>query len=359
MISMAEPDLGEDELEQIADVFERGRLTRGPEVDAFEAEFASFVDTSHAVATSNGTTALHTALAALELGPGDRVATSSFSFIPSANSIRWCGAEPTFVDVRDDTYTIDLHALEERLRDGEQIDAVVAVHVFGLACDMGHLQELSETYDFLVVEDAAQAHGAADDGRPVGSFGDAGCFSFFATKNMTTGEGGMVVTDRSDVADRARAFIEHGRTDDGYAGLGHNFCMTDIAAAIGRVQLDKLPAVTAARRQNAEQLSAGLGDLPVATPHEPPGRDHVYHIYTIQTDERDALRAHLSENDIQTGVYYDTPIHRQPAYSGCDISLPVVESLRERVLSLPVHPHLSAEDLDRILDAVHEFYSDG
>lgn len=356
MISLAQPALGHDELEQIAEVFERGHLTRGPEVDAFETEFASFCEVDHGIATANGTTALHTAFTALGLGENDRIATSPFSFVASANAIRWCGAEPLFVDIHEDTYTIDPHALETRLRGGEQIDAVLAIHLFGLACDMAYLQELAEEYDFKIIEDAAQAHGAKYDRQPVGSFGDAACFSFFASKNMTTGEGGMVVTDSPKVANRSRQFIEHGRTEDGYTSLGHNFCMSDITAAIGRVQLEKLPEYTAARRTNARRLSDGLRGTEVATPIEPANRRHVYHQYTIQTDARERLREQLAENGIQTGVYYDTPIHEQPAYPAYTPSLPTADALKGEVVSLPVHPRVSEEDCDQINAVVREHF---
>ncbi|MEM4781810.1 MAG: DegT/DnrJ/EryC1/StrS family aminotransferase [Halalkalicoccus sp.] len=358
MITLSRPTLGEEELDRIRDVFERGRLARGPEVESFEDEFAAFCEATHGVATTNGTTALHTALSALGLGEGDRVATSSFSFVPSANAIRWCGAEPTFVDVRENTYTIDPESLETRLQGGERIDAVIAVHLFGLPCDMEYLRELSEEYGFLLIEDAAQAHGAAYSGTPVGAFGDAACFSFFASKNMTTGEGGMVVTDDPDVANRARRFIEHGRTEGGYDGLGHNFCMSDVTAAIGRAQLDKLPAFNESRRENADRFSEGFQDLPVITPIEPPDRRHVYHIYTIQIDDREGLQTHLKERDIRTGVYYHTPIHDQPAYSEYDVSLPAVERLKERVLALPVHPGLSKEESGQVVDATREYFEE-
>lgn len=354
MISLAEPALGDAELEQIAEVFERGQLTRGPEVDAFESEFASFCEVDHGIATSNGTTAIHTAFEALGLGESDRIATSPFSFVASANAIRWCGAEPLFVDIHEDTYNIDLHALEARLRSGEQIDAVLAVHLFGLPCDMAALQELAEEYNFKIIEDAAQAHGATYDGRPVGSFGDAACFSFFASKNMTTGEGGMVVTDNPQVADRARQFIEHGRAEDGYTGLGHNFCMSDITAAVGRVQLKKLPEYNDARRMNARRLSDGLHETEVGTPVEPANRRHVYHQYTIKTDDRERLREQLKENGIQTGVYYDTPLHGHPAYSTSTPSLPTADTLKRDVVSLPVHQNVSREDCNRIIAAVRE-----
>ncbi|WP_227380028.1 DegT/DnrJ/EryC1/StrS family aminotransferase [Haladaptatus halobius] len=172
MIPLAAPTLGDVELDHIATVFERGQLTRGPEVDAFETDFATFCDSNYAIATANGTTALHTAFHALVLGERDRIATAPFSFIASANAIRWCGATPTFVDIRADTYNLDCHALEQRLRDGEQIDGVLAVHAFGLPCEMEHLHELADEFNFLIVEDAAQAHDAQYNGVPVGSLGD-------------------------------------------------------------------------------------------------------------------------------------------------------------------------------------------
>lgn len=356
MIPLASPALGHAELDQIADVFERGELTRGAEVDAFETEFAAFCEVDHGIATSNGTTALHTAFTALGLGENDRIATSPFSFVASVNAIRWCDAEPVFIDIHEDTYNIDLQALEARLRSGEQIDAVLAVHLFGLACDMSYLQELAEEYDFKIIEDAAQSHGATYDGQPVGSFGDAACFSFFPSKNMTTGEGGMVVTDSSVVTNHARRFIEHGQTEEGYASLGHNFCMSDISAAIGRVQLEKLPEYNAARRTNAHRLSEGLREVPVVTPAEPANRRHVYHQYTIQTDDRDELREHLTESGIQSGTYYETAIHHQPAYSAWNLSLPTTDTLEGEVISLPVHPQLSKEECDRIIASVRGYF---
>lgn len=357
MISLAYPDLGDEEIQRIAAVINNGpQLTRGSEVDAFESEFAQFCDVAHGNATTNGTTALHTVCEALGLGSGDRVATTPFSFVASANAIRWCGAEPTFVDIREDTYNLDLHQLEARLRNGEQIDAVLAVHLFGLPCDMAHLRELAEEYEFLLIEDAAQAHGATYEGKPVGSFGDAACFSFFPSKNITSGEGGMVVTDRAEVAERARSFIEHGTTNEGYDGLGHNFCMSEITAAIGRVQLEKLPEYNDARRRNARRLTDELHDH-IVPPIEPEPCRHVYHQYTIQSDTRNALRRTLAEHDIASRAYYETPIHRQPAYSECDVRLPTADRLSSRVLSLPVHPHLSAEEINHIVDTVIQLSS--
>lgn len=354
MISLASPELGEEEKERIAAIIDSGALlTRGPEVDAFESKFADFCNVEHGIATTNGTTALHTAFEALRLGEGDSIATTPFSFIASANAIRWCGAEPTFIDIDAETYNLNPHRLEERLRNGENIDAVLAVHLFGLPCDMSHILELAEKYDLLVVEDAAQAHGAAYAGKPVGSLGDAACFSFFPSKNMTTGEGGMVVTDSADVAKQARSFIEHGKTETGYDGLGHNFCMSEITAAIGQVQLEKLPSYNEARRRNAEQLSNRLHGN-IVLPTEPEKCKHVYHQYTIQSRNRDHIQSYLSERDIASKSYYQSPIHHHPAYAETDVKLPIADRLSKRVLSLPVHPHLSSDQISQIATAVNE-----
>jgi dTDP-4-amino-4,6-dideoxygalactose transaminase len=363
MIPIADPDLGPEEIARVEAVIESGQIADGPEVRAFEDEFATFCGVARGVATSNGTTALHAAFEALDIGEGDRVATTPFSFIASANSIRLAGAEPVFVDIDPRTYNLDPDALEDALRSGEEIDAVLPVHLYGLPADMPRIVELADEYDLAVVEDACQAHGASIDGERVGSFGDAACFSFYPTKNMTTGEGGMVVTDRSDVAERAASYVNHGRSDESawyeHARVGHNFRMTSMAAAIGRAQLEKLPSYNDARRENAARLTDLLADVPVWTPREPEGYRHVYHQYTIRTPDREGLQAALDEAGVGNGVYYPTPIHLQPAYADGDGDASVAEaqnaeSAAEEALSLPVHPKLEAGELDRIADAVAE-----
>jgi dTDP-4-amino-4,6-dideoxygalactose transaminase len=354
MIPIADPELGEREKERVEEVLDGGQLADGPEVRAFEAEFAEFCGASHGVATTNGTTALHTAVEALGLGPGDTVVTSPFSMIASANAVRLAGAEVAFADIDPQTYNIDPHAVEELARERD-VDAIMPVHLYGLPAAMDHLMEIADEHDLLVVEDAAQAHGAAVDGERVGTFGDAACFSFYPTKNMTTGEGGMVVTDSENIAERAASFTNHGRSPDGPAyehrGVAQNYRMTSVLAAIGRVQLDRLPGYNEARRANAERLTEELPDG-LATPVEPDGRRHVYHQYTVRSDERDALAATLDGAGIGTGIYYPIPIHEQPAYSGVERSLPVAERASEEVLSLPVHPNLSPSDLADIVNAV-------
>ncbi|EMA49584.1 DegT/DnrJ/EryC1/StrS family aminotransferase [Halococcus thailandensis] len=354
MIPIADPELGEREKERVVDVLDSGQFADGPEVRAFEEEFADFCGAAHGVATTNGTTALHTAVEALGLGPGDTVVTTPFSMIASANAIRLAGAEPVFADIDPETYTIDPHAVEEIVRERD-VDAIMPVHLYGLPATMDHLLEIADEHDLLVIEDAAQAHGAEFDGERVGSFGDAACFSFYPTKNMTTGEGGMVLTDDADVAERAASFVNHGRDPDGdsyeHNTVGQNYRMTSVLAAIGRVQLDRLPKYNETRRANAERLTDELPDV-IDTPVEPDGRRHVYHQYTVRSEHRDALDAALDAADIDSGIYYPIPIHEQPAYRDVERSLPVAERASREVLSLPVHPNLSPSDITDIVNAI-------
>jgi len=353
MIPSANPSLGAEEKRRVAEVIDSGMLAEGEVVEQFQSEFADYCGTDRGIATTNGTTALHAALVGLDVGEGDRVLTTPFSFIATANAVRLAGAGVDFVDIDPRTYNIDPDALEARLRRGERVDAVVAVHLYGLPADIERLGELADEYDFRLLEDAAQAHGARYDGERVGSFGDAACFSFYPTKNMTTGEGGMILTDDESVADQARRFVDHGRTT-GYehASVGHNFRMTNMAAAIGRVQLDRLPEFTRMRRRNAAHLTEQLSDIPdIVTPLEPDGYEHVYHQYTVRVPDRDALQEHLADRDIGTGVYYPIPIHRQPAYEDVSGSYPIAEACADEVLSLPIHPELDDSDLNRIAEA--------
>ena len=355
-VPLAQPALGTVEQQRVMQVLESGMLASGKETARFEDEFAAYCDTDHGVATSNGTTALHAALHALGIGEGDRVVTTPLSFVATANAIRLCGAQPVFVDVDPATYALDADAVERTVRETDDVAALVVVHLYGLPAEMDRLEEIAEEHDLALVEDAAQAHGAEFEGRRVGSIGDAGCFSFYPTKNMTTGEGGMIVTDQGDVAERAARFINHGRqSSNEHVGVGHNFRLTDLASAIGRVQLQKLPGFNARRRENAARLTEGLSGSSVEPPSEPAGRRHVYHQYTVRTTDREALQSHLADHGISSGIYYPTPIHRQPAYADVDESFPVAEEATSEVLSLPVHPGVAERDCWRIVDAVEVF----
>ncbi|MFD1564297.1 DegT/DnrJ/EryC1/StrS family aminotransferase [Haloarchaeobius amylolyticus] len=364
-VPIADPELSTDARERVATILEDGRLADGPEVRAFEEEFAAYCGADAAVATSNGTTALHAALEALGLENGEAVITSPFSFVASANAIRLAGGTPIFADIDPETYTLDPADVRRILEKRDDVVGLLPVHLYGLPADMPALCALADEHDLFVVEDACQAHGAKVDGHRVGTCGDAACFSFYPTKNMTTGEGGMVVTNRDDVADRAASFVNHGRNVSGtgsydHVTLGHNFRMTSIAAAIGRVQLERLSQFNRTRRDNAAFYNEELADLPLETPTEPADRRHVYHQYTVRTDDRDALAATLEERDIGTGIYYETPIHRQPAYetvSTAAARLPASERAADEVLSLPVHQELSVGDRRTVVEAVRDHFT--
>ena len=338
-IPIAAPDLGPRERTRVLEVLESGHLAEGEQVAAFETEFAAWCNTTEAIATSNGTTALHAALEALGIGDGDRVLTTPFSFVATANAIRHAGATPIFADVSPDTLNLDPDRAEAIAAD-EPLDAILVVHLYGLPADMDRFRDIASAHDLLLVEDAAQAHGATYRGQPVGSVGDVGCFSFYPTKNMTTGEGGMIVTDRNDVASRARRFCNHGRSGTyEHQAVGHNFRMTDLAAAIGRVQLERLPDFIAARRTNASALTTALEGSPLDLPPTPEDRQHAFHQYTVRTGERERFRAELDAAGIDTGVYYPTPIHRQPAYETVAATLPTAEALRGGRVPQDRHPN--------------------
>lgn len=352
-IPIADPNLGAPEREAVLSVLESGDLAAGEEVQAFEEAFADASDAEHAVATTNGTTALHTALVAAGIGEGDTVITTPFSFVATANVIRFAGAQPVFADIDPETYLLDPDSVEQRIRELDlDVDAIMPVHLYALPADMDRFCELGERFDATIIEDAAQAHGGTYNGTPVGTLGDVACFSFYPTKNITSGEGGMITTDSEMIADRASQFINHGRSAGGYgyehAEIGHNFRMTDIHAAIGRNQLPRLDAIVQQRRENAARLSGLLESTPLVLPSDPEGRRHAYHQYTVRCGNRDAVREALSDAGIGTGVYYPTPIHQLPVYEGIEASLPVAEEIAEQALSLPIHQELSTADIDRI-----------
>ncbi|SFQ00459.1 dTDP-4-amino-4,6-dideoxygalactose transaminase [Halolamina pelagica] len=332
-------------------------IADGPRVREFEEAFADYCGTSHAVATNNGTTALHTALEALEIGEGDRVVTTPFSFIASSNAIRLAGAEPVFADISRETFNLDPDSVRE-IVESEDVDAILAVHLYGLPCEMDALSDIAAEHNLELIEDCAQAHGATYDGQRVGSVGDVACFSFYPTKNMTTGEGGMLTTDDEAVANRAESFVNHGRPPEGgyeHVRVGHNFRMTSIAAAMGSEQLQSLPGYLSKRQANAKRFMEEIETDSVRTPIVPPDRTHAYHQYTLLTEERDEFLNHLHENEVGAKVYYPTCIHQQPAYEEFDAIAPVAERVADEVVSIPVHPALSQEEVSQIVAAVNEF----
>ena len=356
MISIAKPLIEMEEKQAVLEVLDSGMLAQGPRVRAFEKAFAAFCGVKDAVATSSGTTALHVALLAHGIGPGDEVITTPFTFIASANAILYTGARPIFVDIDPTTFNICPELVEEAI--SPRTKALMPVHLFGLPADMGALLEISNRHGLVVIEDACQAHGSEALGQRVGSFG-TGCFSFYPTKNVTSAEGGMITTSDPTIAESCRAIRQHGMRRRYYHDqMGFNFRMTDVHAAIGLAQLGKLERFNQARIAHAQFLDNNLREI--TTPEVPEGYRHVYHQYTVRVPggRRDALVEHLKAEEIGTGVYYPVPVHRQTLYAaelGYDVELPEAERAAEEVVSLPVHPALSQKDLAEIASAVNAF----
>ncbi|WP_448621052.1 DegT/DnrJ/EryC1/StrS family aminotransferase [Geodermatophilus sp. URMC 65] len=339
----------------VLEVIRSGVLAQGPMVQRLEESFAAVVGVRHAVAVSNGTTALVAALQVLDLRPGDEVVTSPFTFAATLNAALEAGATVRFADIREDDFAIDPDLVAARV--GARTRALLPVHLYGQTADMGPLSALARERGLHLVEDAAQAHGATYDGRAAGSFG-LGCFSFYATKNLTTGEGGMVTTDDDGLADRLRVLRNQGmRQRYQYEVPGHNYRMTDLQAAVGLPQVARLGEIVGRRKENARRLSEGLGDVPGLTvPRELPGRSHVWHQYTVLLDEtvdRDRVVADLAEAGVGAGVYYPRTVFDHDCYRDHPRvvveEVPVAESVVRRCLSLPVHQHLTDEQLDTIV----------
>lgn len=358
MINIAQPMIGEEEKEAVIAVLESGQLAQGGVVAEFERAFADYCGVKHAIATSNGTTALHVALLSHDIGPGDEVITVPFTFIASANAMLYTGATPVFVDVDPVSFNMVVDQIEAAIT--PRTKAIMPVHLFGNMAEMSCIMEIAERHSLLVIEDAAQAHGAEEGGRRAGSFG-TGCFSFYPTKNITTGEGGMVTTNDDAVADKARLVRSHGmRVRYYHEMLGFNFRMTNIHAAIGLAQMPKLESFNARRIENAAYLSEHLPSDKVVVPTVRPGTRHVFHQYTVRVLpplDRDDARKQLADAGVGSEVYYPVPVHRQQLYiekGYGDQSFPESERAAREVLSLPIHPGVSQQDLDTIVAAVRD-----
>jgi perosamine synthetase len=356
-IPPARPVIGEEEIEAAVRVLRTGMVVQGPEVAAFEQEFSTLVEGRHCVAVNSGTSALQLSLLALDLKPGDEVIVPSFSFAASANAVRLAGATPVFVDIEPGSFCIDPDAAAAAIT--PRTVAIMPVHLYGHPAKMNQIMALAQAHGLAVVEDAAQAHAAAVDGTPVGAFGIAGCFSFYPTKNMHSLEGGMITTGDAEFARKLRLLRNQGMEKQ-YQNeiVGANMRLTDVAAAVGRVQLGKLRGWTEKRRSNAAYLDANLKGVTV--PPVDDGATHVYHQYTIRVNgDRDAFRAALAERGVGSGVYYPVPIHRLRPYLNEDLTvgpwkLPETDKAAAEVLSLPVFPTLTDEDLQHIVATVNE-----
>ncbi len=352
MIPIARPQMGDDEKSRVWEAMDSGSLAQGPRVKAFEEQFAEYIGAAHAVATSSGTTALHLALLGYGIGEGDEVVTVPFTFIASANSILYTGARPVFVDIDERDFTMDVDQVEAAIT--PRTKAIMPVSLYGQPARMEEIDELATRHGLAVVEDACQAHGAAIGDRRSGTWG-AATFSFYPTKNMTTGEGGMLTTDDAELADRVRLLREHGmKVRYHHDIVGYNFRMTDIAASIGLAQLPKLEGFNDRRRAIAARYDAELRGVVIPTVR--PGVTHVYHQYTIRVRERDAFAERLKALGVGSAIYYPIPVHRQTPFIALgygDQSYPVTDRLTAEVLSIPVHPSLDDGEVSAVIEAVN------
>jgi perosamine synthetase len=352
-IRISEPQLGLEVETLVLHVLRSGRLAQGPMVQRFEELCAAMAGTKHAIAVANGTVALEAALQVAGVGPGDEVITTPFTFAATLNAILRKGAVARFADIGED-FTINPRAVEPLV--GPRTRAIVPVHLYGLMADMTALSEIASRHSLAIIEDAAQAHGAAQGQRPAGSTG-LGCFSFYATKNVTSGEGGCITTDDNDQAGALRVLRNQGmRRRYEHVMIGENLRMTEVAAAIAIPQMERLEAINGARRRNAEQLTALLaGEDRLVLPCTPPSHRHAWHQYTVllaADADRDAVAAHMDDVGIECGVYYPRLVWDHEVYrrntSVVSAPAPVAAAAARRCLSLPVHPGLEQSDIERI-----------
>ncbi len=358
MIPIAKPIITDDEIDEVVKVLRSGFIAQGPKVAEFEEKFAEYLGVKYAVAVSSGTTALHLALLAAGIGPNDEVITTPFTFAATGNSVLHVGAKPVFIDIDNRTYNLNPENIENAITD--KTKAVMPVHLYGQPAEMDTIKQIAEEHDLIVIEDAAQAHGAVYKGKKAGSLGDMGCFSFYPTKNMTTSEGGIITTENEEMAEKARVLRSHGESERyTHVVLGYNFRMTDIAAAIGIVQLKKLDKFNEKRIANAKYLTERIDKINgITAPFVSADVKHVYHQYTIRVGKsrRNELMEFLNSRGIGTGIHYPKPIYKQKLYKelGFSASCPEAEAASSEVLSLPVHPSLEKNDLEKIVSVLNE-----
>ena len=360
-IPIAKPIIGQEEIKAVEEVLRSGMLAQGEAVKRFEDGFAAYLKVKNAIAVNNGTVALDLAIKALKLEPGSEIITPAFTFIATANCALYQGLRPVFADVDEKTFNIDPDDLQERIT--PKTKAVIGVHLYGQPFQLSVVQEICQDRNIALVEDCAQAHGAEWKGKKVGSFG-TGCFSFYPTKNMTTGEGGMITTDDDALAASLRLLRSHG--DSGkynHISLGYNYRMMNLQGALGRVQLRHLEEFTARRIANARFLNENIKVMGISTPFCQDDVRHVYHQYVVRVEDelhasRERLMEDLQAKGIGSAVHYPKAVYQQPLYRDMgytDVSCPVAEDVSSRVLSLPVHPALSADDLQYIAETMNSF----
>lgn len=346
------------ELETAAvDVMRRGEFVLGSKVAEFEEHFAAFCGAKEAVAVNTGTSALHLALLALDIGPGDEVVTVSMTFVATVAAIRYTGAKPVFVDIDPQTWTMDPSQLEQAIT--PRTKAIIPVHLHGRLADMAAIMEIASRHGIPVIEDAAQAHGAEFEGRRAGTFGVIGCFSFYPGKNLgACGEGGGIVTDRADIALKLRQMRDWGQSARYFHDYpGYNYRMDGIQGAVLDVKLRYLPEWTEKRQAVARRYEELLGNEPVATPAPAKDREHVWHVYAIRSSARDWFQGELKAAGVMTNIHYPRPVHLQKIHADLGYgsnSFPVTEALAAETLSLPMYPELTPAQIERVANAVRE-----
>lgn len=382
-VGVAEPILGAAEYENIEDVLDRGHFVQGPYVEEFEAKWADYVGTEHAVAVSSGTTAIQLSLAALGLEPGDEVVVPSLTFGSTATAVVHQGGVPVFADIDRDLYTLDHTDLERCI--SQRTRAILPVHLYGHPAEMDEIQAIADEHDLAVIEDAAQAHGAMYRGTQVGAIADAGCFSFYATKNITSGEGGMVTIDDDEVADRIRRLRNHGLADrDTHVDLGYNYRMSELHAAIGTEQADRLDGFNERRTEISRRLRDELFDIDWLRPAEI--RDYVDHAFfwapfEVQVDRigmsGKGVWRELKDRGVETRHRYNRPLYDQPVFTEhrgfnsefpwsendsdhdyASLSLPKVEDVVGKMIGLPNHPNLEEADIEYVVETIEEMDRD-
>ena len=342
------------------EVMDKTAFAGGPFVKRFEEEFASFCQCSYAIGCGSGTSALYLALHGLGIGQGDEVITTANTFIATAEAISACGATPVFVDIDEQTYNMNPALLEQAIT--PKTKAVIPVHLYGQPAEMDLIVDIARAHGLFVIEDSCQAHGAEYNGRKTGSIGDAGCFSFYPGKNLGAyGEGGAVVTNNAELAEEMRTYRDHGQKKKYYHSMiGWNDRMDGIQGAVLSVKLKYLPAWNEARRKNAQLYNKLLSNMDcLVTPYEADAAKHVYHIYTVRVQDRDALMNALAETDIHCGIHYPVPLHKQEAYRFLGYgrnSLPVTERYAEEIVSLPMFAELSQAQIEKVCEQIKSFH---
>jgi len=349
--------LWDELLKAIQGVLKSGQFILGPNVKAFEEEVAQYLGVKHAIGVNSGTDALVIALRALGIGPGDEVITTPFTFFATAEAISHVGATPVFVDIDPQTFNINPELIEPAIT--PRTKAILPVHLYGQAADMDPIMELAEKYNLKVIEDTAQAFGGEYKGRKLGTIGDAGCFSFFPSKNLGAfGDGGLIATNNDEIAEMARMLRVHGARQKYYNEIiGYNSRLDEIQAAILRVKLPHIDEWNEARRQAAKRYNELLKDVPgIRTPYEVPYAKHVYHQYTIRVmnGKRDNVKQFLADEGIGTMIYYPVPVHKLPVYANSNCHLPEAERAAGEVLSMPIWPEIAEETQIHIARGLEE-----